>query len=92
MAREAEEAARRAAEEERLRLEAEAEAARQAERLPPPPDPRVLREFLPEAPEVVAWRDRLRREVFEAVSRDPATAAIVLKEWLNAVNQKKDAA
>jgi hypothetical protein len=40
----------------------------------------------------VAWRDRLRREVFEAVSRDPATAAIVLKEWLNAVNQKKDAA
>ncbi len=92
MAREAEEAARRAEEEERLRLEAEAEAARQAERLPPPPDPRVLREFLPEAPEVVAWRDRLRREVFEAGSRDPATAAIVLKEWLNAVNQKKDAA
>ncbi len=92
MAREAEEAARRAEEEERLRLEAEAEAARQAERLPPPPDPRVLREFLPEAPEVVAWRDRLRKEVFEAVSRDPATAAIVLREWLNTVNQKKDAA
>lgn len=92
LAREAEEAARRAEEEERMRLEAEAEAARQAERLPPPPDPRVLREFLPEAPEVVAWRDRLRKEVFEAVSRDPATAAIVLREWLNAVNQKKDAA
>ena len=92
LAREAEEAARRAEEEERMRLEAEAEAARQAERLPPPPDPRVLREFLPEAPEVVAWRDRLRKEVFEAVSRDPATAAIVLREWLNTVNQKKDAA
>ena len=93
LAREVQEAARRAEEEERLRLEAEAEAARQAERLPPPPDPRLLREFLPEAPEVLAWRDRLRKEVFEAVGRDPATAAIVLREWLNAVNvQKKDAA
>ncbi len=91
--REAKEAEQLAEEEERMRLEAEAEAARQAERLPPPPDPRVLREFLPEAPEVVAWRDRLRREVFEAVSRDPATAAIVLREWLNTVGvQKKDAA
>ncbi len=93
LVREAEEAEVRAEEEERMRLESEAEAARQAERLPPPPDPRILREFLPEAPEVVAWRDRLRKEVFDGVSRDPATAAIVLRDWLNAVNaQKKDAA